>query len=95
MAFDKVTRLFEVEFDDLIEKQAREGLELNDLRRLDILTRSYKAYISNPIKKEVEDDMSLYSDEVLKKILNANVKPESTRFNEDDSGRETSTVEST
>ena len=92
---DKVAQLFSNEFDLLIAKQSSDGLELNDLRRLDILTRSYKAYISNPIKKEVEDDMSLYSDEVLKKILNANPKPESSRLNEDDSGRETSTVEST
>ena len=69
MALDKVTRLFEVEFDDLIEKQARAGLDLADLRRLDILTRSYKSYISNPIKKNDEEDLSLYTDDVLKKIL--------------------------
>lgn len=92
---DKVAQLFSNEFDLLIAKQSRDGLELNDLRRLDILTRSYKAYISNPIKKEVEDDMSLYSDEVLKKILNANPKPESSRLSEDVSGREADTIEST
>lgn len=92
---DKVAQLFSNEFDLLIAKQSLYGLELNDLRRLDILTRSYKAYISNPIKKEVEDDMSLYSDEVLKKILNANPKPESSRLSEDVSGREADTIEST
>ena len=76
---DKIERLFEVEFDLLIAKQKLDSLDMNDLRRLDMLTRSFKAYTSNPIKKETEDDLSLYSDEVLKKILshgNNNTKSE-------------------
>jgi hypothetical protein len=79
MSTDRVEKLFEVEFDLLIAKQKSEGLDLGDLRRLDLLTRSFKAYTSNPIKKEAEDDLSLYSDEVLKKILshgNNNTKSE-------------------
>ena len=97
MTIDRVLRLFEVEFDELIEKQARAGLDLGDLRRLDILTRSYKAYISNPIKKNEEEDLSLYSDDVLKKILNATktTKPESSGHDESLNSREDDTGEST
>jgi hypothetical protein len=66
----RIQDLFEREFDLLIGKQASEGLELADLRKLDLLTRAWKSYVSNPIKKSEEEDLSLYTDEVLKKILN-------------------------
>lgn len=93
---DRVELLFANEFDLLIAKQKSEGLEINDLRRLDILTRSFKAYTSNPIKKDVEDDLSLYSDEVLKKILNGTkTESQSSRLDEADSSREASTDEGT
>jgi hypothetical protein len=66
---NKVEALYDREFDLLIAKQAGEGLDLNDLRRLDIITRSWRAYSSNQIKKDENEDLSLYTDDVLKKIL--------------------------
>lgn len=80
----KIQELFEREFEILIAKQGREGLEIADLRKLELLSRSWKAYISSPMKKSEEDDFAMYTDEVLKKILkgstndSTNSKPEST-----------------
>ena len=90
---NKVEALYDREFDLLIAKQAEEGLDTNDLRRLDILTRSWRAYSSNQIKKDVEEDLSLYTDEVLKKILNGSKsEPESPRLDENDSSGKADTI---
>jgi hypothetical protein len=67
---DKVAKLFANEFDLLIQKQAKEGLTIEDLRKLDILSRSWRAYASNQMKDEGEDLTSV-SNEVLKRLINA------------------------
>jgi hypothetical protein len=65
---DKVAKLFANEFDELIEKQKREGLTIADVRRLDILSRAWRSYSSNQIKEEGED-LSGVSDEILKRMI--------------------------
>jgi hypothetical protein len=70
MSSDRVTKLFANEFDLLIEKQTKEGLTIEDLRKLDILSRSWRAYSSNQIKDEGED-LTNVSNEVLKRLINA------------------------
>ena len=65
---NKVEKLFANEFDLLVQKQAKEGLTIEDLRRLDILARSWRSYAANQIKDEGEDLTSV-SNEVLKRMI--------------------------
>jgi hypothetical protein len=70
---DVLDRIFERELNRLDEASKKQALDLEDLRRLDLLTRSVKSLQDTPV--EEEDTFKDLSSEEIIKLLKAEEGP--------------------